>query len=476
MEQPLAELVRRWLGPVVAFVAASFAVICVVSVPDVIREADELAVLDPRFTGWVGVSGLVALGVAAAGLSTLDSLGAGPSVALGAAAAAFGLALARGVASQTQCVLALLVLGVAVGALVAAGICITLELPGGWSRVTLMAWGLPVLSGWAVATWVALHVPAGVKIRLAPHPSVWLVVAMAVLLAGWAVLTMLVEPPRVRDNDRIEGVRAKLHRDQWSGDQWAGAWAALVAVVVLAGLVVVSLGFEPGIALSWLRPVVVVATGGAVIGLLVVSVLVPVAKARAGYLTAVAVMLCVPTCVQLLVTVADAGTSRVSLSAVAVLVAAGWLGALTGWWRSSRGPVLGLLVVALSAIGGWVMPAAPLWLVLACGSMLFGFGTALFAALRLSNVSSVGIRFTALGLLSAILVGLVAQVPLSWALIGSLPADPVSARSAGRVFLGLTFALAVLVAAYASVLIGRTNGNGTTRPPGRRWRRRATVR
>lgn len=304
-----------------------------------------------------------------------------------------------------------------------------------------------MVSGWAVTTSVSMHVAAGALPRLTPHPAVWIVAAVAALLVVWAVANMLDEPPRKWDR---------------SDAGWTKSWLGLLALLGMAGLAVMVVGYEPGIAPIWLRPVVVVATGVVVAGLLMVSALIPERDSRLGYLAAVVVALCAPTCVQLLMGVADAGSSRVTGFAVAALVASGWLGALLGWWRPERALVSGLLVIAVSAAGGWVMPASPWWMVLACGPMLIGFGMALFAALRLANTCSAGLRFTALGFLGALVVGLVAQIPLAWALTGDTPTG-ASAQSAGRVFLGLTFALAVPVAAYTSLLIGRTNGNGTTR-------------
>ena len=101
-------------------------------------------------------------------------------------------------------------------------------------------------------------------------------------------------------------------------------------------------------------------------------------------------------------------------------------------------------VLGMPDTQGW-MAAGALPLCLAMGAV-FGAGV------RAPRPTALGWRFGAMAVISVVLLGTVVGIALGWALGGDIPADTDSARDAGRVFLGVTFALAVMSAAAVSVL------------------------
>jgi len=56
------------------------------------------------------------------------------------------------------------------------------------------------------------------------------------------------------------------------------------------------------------------------------------------------------------------------------------------------------------------------------------------------------------------LIGLTISIPLGWSLGGAVASNTDDARAAGRVFLGLTFAAAVLAAGYTATIRPRRVG------------------
>ena len=113
---------------------------------------------------------------------------------------------------------------------------------------------------------------------------------------------------------------------------------------------------------------------------------------------------------------------------------------------------MGLLVVAAAAAGGWAAPRDP-WLMLAIGGpMAVGAGAALLGGLRCAAAELTGARFIGVALVGTTVVGSLLAVPLTWALAGNVPDSTEEARAAVRVFMGLTFALVVLAAAYSATL------------------------
>ena len=422
-----------------------------VSLVDVVTQIDRLTAVEGRVVGWAGVGGLTTITVALLALLTAPRFGAGPSLALGAPAAVFGLAIGGPVIDDTQLTLALVMLGLGAAGLLGGAACMPAELPARWRNLTLAAYAAPLVAGAPVLNWLALHVSAGEDLRLTPHPPVWPLALVSVLIVSWSALTLLLEPARSRAAP---------------GHSWDGGWTALVVTAVVSVVAVMLLGFEPDIRLLWLRPLVVVGCGLAVVGFALTGLTVPTPSARVGYTAAAAVALCWPPCVGLLLVTADAGATRVSALAVAVIAIAALVGGVLGWWGPRAGVVMGLLAVAGAAAGAWVMPGRPWLMVAAAAPMAAGAGAALLGGLSWASEDPTGVRFVPAATISALVVGSLVAAPLSWALGGNVPDVEAEARAAGRVVLGLTFALAVLAAAYSSTLLRgteRQSGSAGTR-------------
>lgn len=452
-----AEQVRRWAAPPVALLSSCLALLCLVSLVDVVTQIDGLAGVNGRAVGWAGVGGLTTIAVALLALLIAPRLGAGLPLAAGAAAAVFGLAIGRTVIDDGQLALALVMLGLGVGGLLGGAAGMVGELPARWRGATLAAFGVPFVAGPPVINWLALHVSAGEHVRLTLHPPVWLLAVVSVLIVSWSALTLLLEPVRDRPAP---------------GSRWNDAWTSLVVVAGLCVVAVMLLGFDPEIRLFWLRPFIVVGSGLAVVGLALTGLAVPTPSSRVGYVAAVVVALCWPPCVALLLVTADAGITRVPALAVAAIAVAAVVGGMVGWWRPRASVVAGLLVVAGAAAGAWVLPGRPWLMVAAAAPMAAGAGASLLGGLRWASREPAGLRLVAAATVAALVVGSLVAVPLSWALAGSVPDLETEARAAGRVFLGLTFALAVLAAAYSSTLLHGvqdearrvTTGTGVTIP------------
>lgn len=432
------ESVRRSLAPLIALVASAMAMTCTTSLVDLLGQADALAVVNDRFPGWASLGALLSVAALLAALFLSRFIGSGPPLSLGAAAGVFGLAVGHQVVDGLQVSLAFPVLGVAVGCLLGGGLAMTFELPLPWARATLVAWAFPLMAAWPVQSWLALHQPPE-SLRLSLYPSVWLIAPMSVAIVLWSVATMLLEP---------------AHADVVS-DGWEDAWSALTLVFAVVGFVAMLLGFAPEIRLYWLRPLVLVAAALAISGWAMVVLLIPSRLIRLGFVAVSFAAACLPSVVQLLLRVSDDGVSRVSLWAVLALVASAAVGVALGWRWPLSTMTVGLVVVAAASAGTWMIPGRP-WLLIVALAPLVAAGATVFAAgLRLAMETPAGLRFVGAAGVGALTLGLLFAAPLGWALAGDLPVSVDDARAAGRVFLGLTGAAAVLLAAYTSVLRGR---------------------
>ncbi len=434
-----AERVRVLLAVPVSFLAAALGIVCVINVPDVAVRLGDLALVDERFVGWAGAGAALGLAAASSALLLVGRVGAGPALSLGAAGAVFGLALAGSVVEPFQLTLAELLLGGAVGCLLAGAASTTFELAPAYRRAAMAAWAVPVVASWPLLAWMSRHVDVLIATdapRLTHHPSVWLLAPVSVVIVGWSALTMLLEPPR-------SGIR--------SGPAGDPAWSALLALGLGGSLATMALGFDPGLSAGWLRPLVLLASA-AVIGTLGAITLLPAdASVRVGYVCLVFVMVCFPITVQLLVVVADGGRSRVSWWLAVLLTVATALGTALGA-RYPRAVTLAFLVVAAGCAGSWVMPDGQGYLAAGAVPLCLGAGAVFGTGVRHTAASAVGWRFGVMAVITVGLLGTVMSIALGWALSGDVPADTESARAAGRVFLGVTFALAVLVAAVVKVL------------------------
>ncbi len=428
-----SERLRRLLAVPIAFLASSLGVVCVVSVPEVLPVASDLALVDDRFIGWAGVGAAVGLVLATVALFVVGSLGSGPALSLGAAGAVFGLALSHDVVDATQLSLALVVLGGAVGCLLGGAASMTFELSAPHRQAVMVAWAVPLLGSWPLLAWLSRHevlTPADSAARLTQHPSVWLVAPVAAAILVWGALTMLTEP-----------VRAEVRL----GSDWESAWSGLLATTVGGVLAIMVLGFDPQLESGWLRPMILLAAAGVTAGLAAVAVVVPDPSVRVAYVCMAFVALCLPVAVQLLVIVADDRPSRVPWWMAALLAVTTVLGAAVGARRPARAP-LALLAVAVGCAGAWVMPSTPWVMAAAAIPLTFGAGAAFGAGARQAAATAAGWRFAVAAVISIVLLSTIVVGALSWSLAGDLPTDTASARAAGRVLLGLTFALAVLAA------------------------------
>lgn len=438
-----AETIRGLAAPVVAFVASSLLLCCLVTVPDLAAGWDGLESVDPRLPGWAGLALIVALAVAVASVATCGRLGSGPPLALGAATAVLGLALTRDVTSSAQLVLGLLVQAIAIGALFASGLCMIEELRPRLARAACLGWLLPWTGGWALLGWFALRDRAPHQTRLGVHPPVWVMAVAGGVLMVWAILTLLLEPHRPTGP---------------SGAGFENAWAALAVLVVASGTLVMLVGFQPDSAVFWVRPVVLLGNGLVLCGFALCGWLVPGSANRASYAAVVAASFVGPSCLHALILVSSTGSGPVTGWLAVVFAVSGAVGVFAGWRWPRVFLAGGLVIVVLTTAGGWVMPSNAWAMCAAVAPFGLGVAAACAAGLRLSAARRMSLRLVSFAGLVAMLLGLLLAAPLTWALGADLTAGTDGARAGGRVLLGLSFALVVVAAAVVSVLMDRAAG------------------
>jgi len=431
------EQIRSGSAPLVALTGSSLALCCLVTVPDLALGWPALGLLSRDLAGWAGLGVVVAVVVAAFCLAVSSRIGAGLPLALGAVAAVVGLALSRDITSGAQLVLAMQCLAVAVGALFVSGLCMVDELAARWSRAAFVAWSAPFAGGWGLLGWLTLRARSIDRTAVGLHPPSWTLALAAATLVLWAVLTQLIDPPR---------------RERPAAAGWESCWAALGTLVVGASSLVMLVAFQPAHTAYWVRPVVLLATVVGLVGLGLCGWLVPDPAVRSAYVGVVVALLCGPTCLHLLLLVSSRSSAPLSWLVAAALAAAGLLGCWIGWRWAQRAVGFGLLLLALGTAAGWVMPAAQGSMLAAAAPTALGVACAAAAGWRLAARSPMGLRYVSMAGLAALLFGLVAALPITWALGAELTARVADARAGGRVLLGLTFALAVLGAAVVSVL------------------------
>ncbi len=430
------ERAQRLLSPVVALLGSSLLLCCLVTLPDVALGWPALRTSEGRLAGWVGVALIVAFTSASVSLMSSARVGPAPPLALGATSALLGLGLSDDVTAGAQAVLVLLHFAVGVGALFAFGPCLLEYLSPRPARAAALGWLLPLAGGWGAVGWLALHGRTSEETRLGLHPAALALAATALLLLVWAVLTLLLEPPRLPPARQVG---------------WENAWAALTFLVVGAGCLVMVVGFQPYLAASWARPTVLLVAALVAAGLVFCGTTMPEGAARPAYLAVVVAAATGPACIHALLLV-SAASAPMSGWLFLVLAAAGLVGVGIGWNLSSLGVSVGLLLVAAAAAGGWVMPANEWPMSAAAAPMVVGVAMAICGGLRLAAVNRMRLRFVSMAALSALLLGEIAAAPVAWSL-GTLLTDPADVRAGGRVLLGLTFALCVVAAAVCAVLL-----------------------
>jgi hypothetical protein len=456
-EPDLAERLRRTLAPPVALLASVFALCSLVSMVLVLRSLTELEGVDEHFVGWVGVGALACLGVAAASLLTVDRIGPGPPLALGAMAGVVALALGRDVAGQVQLGLAIVVSGLAAGGLLGGAVGMSSELPARWARAITVAWALPFVAAWPLIARAAVPAGSGGP-GVVVHVAWWVCVPVTVVIVGWSVMAMLVEPIRETPGSWLP---------------WEGPWALALGVVGVALLLAVLLGFDTNISLVWLRPVLVVAMAALVGCWTLMIVVLPSPVSRLAF-SGVTVVLClVPPTVTF--AVADASSAQhhaswwamslVSLGAVVGAAAAGGARRLRGW---SVVP-LGLAVCCAAAVAVWVAKDGTAVMLVAVSALLAGAGAVLTGALRMVSSDAETSRLVGFAGVCALILGGLLAAPLSWALLGDLPLHTPQMWAAGRLYAGFTVAATGLTAAYTWVLSSRMTAPTTRQTPQRGW-------
>lgn len=101
------------------------------------------------------------------------------------------------------------------------------------------------------------------------------------------------------------------------------------------------------------------------------------------------------------------------------------------------------------------MPNAMWPMLAATAPFMVAAGAAAAAGVRLGTATPMSLRFCVLTVVGVLLLGATLSIPLGWSLGGAVASSTGDARATGRVFLGLTFAAAVLAAAYIGTLTPR---------------------
>lgn len=423
--------------PLVALLASCLGLACMLNIADLAGEAHDLSMVNSRFAGWAGVGSCVGICLVLLATAAAPRVGAAAPLAVGTAAAVFGLALGRSVFDEVQLTLALLMLGLAVGGLLGGAVCLTLEPPGLHRRVTVVAWALPLVAAPGVFDWLALRESSSESIRLVLRLPVWPLAAVSVLLVAWSTVTLLLQS----GDDRAGTVGSE------------GAWTALVVATVMPTVAVMLVGFEPDINTEWLRPLVIVAAAVTVLGLGFACFSMPSHAVQVGFAAVIVVMLCWPVCIALLLRLSAASGGVPSVLLAVVLVSAA-TGAAVGARRPRLGVVGGLLVVAAGAAGAWSLPSSKDLLAVPVAVLASGAAAALLGGLQFGLVTPLGVRLVGAAAVTAAMLGALLSLPLGWALGGHPPDSIAHASADARVFLGLTFAAAVLGAGFTATGVG----------------------
>jgi hypothetical protein len=430
------EHARQALAATVAAIASGLALVCTTSLAGVLDRIDDFDRLSQRFVGGLGLGVSLFVGAALVSLLLARRTGAGPFLAVGAGLAAVGLLFGTDLDGTAQLTLSAAVLGAATGCLVGGAACMPFELPWRWARVTVVTWPAPLVVGWPIQAWIALDDSRRVPSLVVPHVrGLALVAAAAVLI--WSVASMLARPRQARSGPA----------------GWQEVWWPLIGAMGVLCLLAVVIGVDARLRLVWMRPVIFVATALALAIWVLVMMLIPSPAAKVSYLAVSFVGAVIPTTLQLVV-VADAfssGTSATAGRALVVLLA-GIVGVVIGHRYPRRGVVTGLMVVAAVAVLAWPGYETA-WVSTPLVAGLVGAAAAVVSGgFSLALESEAAVRLVSFAFVSALAAGLLLAVPLGWALVGDLPLTPASSRANSRVYLGLLFSAAVLVAAHAWVL------------------------
>jgi hypothetical protein len=258
-----------------------------------------------------------------------------------------------------------------------------------------------------------------------------------VVILAWSIFTMLFEPVLTRPASPLA---------------LEYAWTVLLTVTAMASLAMMVLGFDPQLPRIWLRPAIVVATIAIAAGWGMLLAVLPTSALRLAHIGVTVVAALVPATVTLAVLLVDSGDLRLSWPVAAWLAVVAALGVLMGIGRTSLVVAGGIAIMTLSAAGVWVM-ADEQWAMFAAAAPLSAAaGAVMLAAFRLVGPHSSAGLMLALTAISALVVGQVVAVPLSWALLGDVPTATGTVFAAGRLQAGLTLAITSVAAAGSWVL------------------------
>ncbi|MBA2559639.1 MAG: hypothetical protein H0V07_07055, partial [Propionibacteriales bacterium] len=406
----------------------------------VLRSFARLRAIDPRFVGWVGVAAMLCVAVAALCLLTVERIGSGPPLVLGAMAGVFGLILGHQVGRPDQLMLAIITSGFAAGALLGGAAGVSATLPDGLARIVAVAWAVPLVAVWPVLVRLSAHRAPGGNPDVVVHPPAWVVVLVTVAIGGWSVLTMLVEPAGVTGT-------------AWSS--WEDSWSVLLLVVAVALLLTTVVGFDPRFALVWLRPTVIVATAAAVAGWGLVMIVLPTQTARLAFVGVAVVGWLVPATATFAVARTDGEPARVGWLVVAILVVAAVGGAALAACGQLAVIPVGLAVMSVTAAAGWVMPMSHWAMLSAVAPLLAAAAAVLAGGFRLAATDSEASRLVGLAAVCALVLGGVVAIATSWAMLGDVPVDADGFQAAGRLYAGLTVAVTSVAASWTWAVRGR---------------------
>ncbi len=113
------------------------------------------------------------------------------------------------------------------------------------------------------------------------------------------------------------------------------------------------------------------------------------------------------------------------------------------------------------------MPDSPGWMAASGLPLCLAMGAVFGAGLQHTVATAVGWRLGAMAVVVVASLGTTTGIAMAWALGGDIPGDVDAARAAGRVFLGFTFAFAVMAAAVVSVLSPRPADDQPAAEPAR---------
>ncbi len=426
-----AERTRSLLRLPVVTLTSAAASVCLVHPLWLLRQADGLVGVSAQYAMFLMLGFVTSLAVFAACLLWSPVIGAGPPVAVGSAAAVVGLLLAGDLSRAGSLLLVCLALGLAVGTLTAGGLVEVLRAPISRRRIGLACWLTPLLAAWPWTTWAATHDAVGRLPRIAVDVPTWVVAAGSVVLVAWSTFVLLTDTATgpIRRPSRSPDVRRP--------------WIQLVVVASCVSALALGLTSDlVDVPVGWLRPFVVAGFGLLAIGLAAVALGWRSPAGQASYLGVVAPTLLGPAGLAFVVAFADGGSSRVGIGQPLVLlfVAVGAAGA--GIHRPAGTLVAGPLLVAAGAAGCWVMPGDPWVMVIPAAPLLAGIVAAVVAGFVVAFESRSQPELVAFAFMVATLGGVaVTAAVFGWAFAGGTDRW----LTAGRVSLGITFAVSVLV-------------------------------